>query len=71
MKAWALPAGLTRGKAEAALQSLREIMVKLKLTVNKEMGWVQISTNRAAQGIADCERALVLDRNLAAAQQGS
>ena len=28
---------------------------------------VQISTNRAAQGIAECERALALDRNLATA----
>jgi tetratricopeptide (TPR) repeat protein len=28
------------------------------------MGAVQISTNRAAQGIAECERALALDRNL-------
>jgi tetratricopeptide (TPR) repeat protein len=31
------------------------------------MGLVQINTNRAAQGIADCERALALDRNLALA----
>ena len=31
------------------------------------MGCVQIHTNRAAQGIAECERALALDRNLAAA----
>jgi TolB-like protein len=31
------------------------------------LGIVQILTNRAAQGIAECERALVLDRNLAAA----
>jgi TolB-like protein/Tfp pilus assembly protein PilF len=29
------------------------------------LGTVQILTNRAAQGIAECERALVLDRNLA------
>jgi TolB-like protein len=29
------------------------------------MGNVQIFTNRAAQGIAECERALALDRNLA------
>jgi tetratricopeptide (TPR) repeat protein len=29
------------------------------------MGRVQIYTNRAAQGIAECERALALDRNLA------
>ena len=29
------------------------------------MGLVQIATNRAAQGIAECERALELDRNLA------
>jgi TolB-like protein/Tfp pilus assembly protein PilF len=31
------------------------------------LGAVLISTNRAAGGIAECERALVLDRNLAAA----
>ena len=31
------------------------------------MGFIQISTNRAAQGIAECEQALALDRNLAGA----
>jgi TolB-like protein len=31
------------------------------------LGFVQISTNRAAQGIAECEQALSLDRNLAGA----
>jgi TolB-like protein/class 3 adenylate cyclase/Tfp pilus assembly protein PilF len=31
------------------------------------LGAVLINTNRAAQGIAECERALALDRNLAAA----
>ena len=31
------------------------------------LGGVQIQTNRAAQGIAECERALALDRNLARA----
>jgi TolB-like protein len=31
------------------------------------LGFVQISTNRATQGIAECERAISLDRNLAAA----
>lgn len=31
------------------------------------LGIVQISTNRATQGIAECERALALDRNLATA----
>jgi len=31
------------------------------------LGLVQTFTNRAAQGIAECERALALDRNLAAA----
>jgi TolB-like protein len=30
-----------------------------------QLGCVQMYTNRAAQGIAQCERALVLDRNLA------
>ena len=31
------------------------------------LGLVKINTNRAAQGIAECERALALDRNLAEA----
>ena len=31
------------------------------------LGWIQIVTYRAAQGIAECEQALALDRNLAAA----
>ena len=31
------------------------------------LGWVYVFTNRAAQGIAECERALALDRNLAGA----
>src|SRR5262245_13749066 len=34
------------------------------------MGLVQIYSNRAAQGIAECERALALDRNLAGAHGG-
>jgi tetratricopeptide (TPR) repeat protein len=34
---------------------------------HKVLGVVQIFTNRAAQGIAECERALALDRNLALA----
>ena len=32
-----------------------------------QLGFIQISTDRAAQGIAECERALALDRNLAGA----
>jgi hypothetical protein len=35
------------------------------------MGLVQIFTNRAAQGMAECERALALDRNLARAHAAS
>ena len=31
------------------------------------LGFIQIFSNRAAQGIAQCERALALDRNLAVA----
>jgi TolB-like protein/class 3 adenylate cyclase len=31
------------------------------------LGWARMCSNRALQGIADCERALALDRNLAAA----
>jgi TolB-like protein len=34
---------------------------------NNALGVVHILTNRAAQGIAECERALLLDRNLATA----
>jgi TolB-like protein/Flp pilus assembly protein TadD len=52
--------------AEAALTKV------LSLAPNHAMahyllGTVQISSNRAAQGIAECERALSLDHNLAAA----
>jgi tetratricopeptide (TPR) repeat protein len=52
--------------AEAALTRV------LSLAPNHAMGHyllgiIQISSNRAAQGIAECERALSLDRNLAAA----
>jgi TolB-like protein/class 3 adenylate cyclase/Flp pilus assembly protein TadD len=36
-------------------------------TAHHVLGLVQTFTNRAAQGIAKCERALVLDRNLASA----
>jgi Flp pilus assembly protein TadD len=36
-------------------------------TANRIFGAVQIFTNRVAQGIAQCERALALDRNLASA----
>src|SRR5262245_35440197 len=31
------------------------------------LGWVQIFTKRVARGIAECEQALALDRNLAVA----
>ena len=31
------------------------------------LGWARIYSNRALQGIADCERALAIDRNLAGA----
>jgi tetratricopeptide (TPR) repeat protein len=34
------------------------------------LGYVQLLTNRAVQGIAECERALALDRNLAHAHAG-
>jgi TolB-like protein/class 3 adenylate cyclase len=34
------------------------------------LGWVQAATYRAVQGIAECERALALDRNLASAYAG-
>jgi Flp pilus assembly protein TadD len=33
------------------------------------LGEVQINTNRAAQGIAECEQALALDRNLGTAHE--
>jgi TolB-like protein/Tfp pilus assembly protein PilF len=32
-----------------------------------QLGYIEIVTNRAAEGIAECERALALDRNLAGA----
>jgi TolB-like protein/class 3 adenylate cyclase len=57
----------------ARLAAAETTLIKaLSLAPNHSMahcllGVVQIATNRAAQGIAECERALALDRNLALA----
>jgi TolB-like protein len=52
--------------AEAALTKVLS-MVPEHALAHAWMGLVQIFTNRAAQGMAECERALALDRNLAIA----
>ena len=50
--------------AEAALTKALSLAPNHALA-HSVLGLVQIFTNRAAQGIAECERALALDRNLA------
>ena len=52
--------------AEAALARSLSLAPDHALA-HEGIGRVQIYTNRAAQGIAECERALLLDRNLATA----
>ena len=53
-------------EAEAALIKVLSIAPNHSLA-HLVLGVVQMFTNRAAQGIAECERALALDRNLATA----
>jgi tetratricopeptide (TPR) repeat protein len=50
--------------AEATLNKALSLAPQHALA-HLQLGIVQIQTNRAAQGIAECERALALDRNLA------
>jgi len=52
--------------AEAALTKVLSLAPNHALA-HCQLGIVQIFSNRAVQGIAECERALALDRNLAAA----
>jgi TolB-like protein/class 3 adenylate cyclase len=52
--------------AEAALTKALSLAPEHALA-HLSMGVVQIYSNRAAQGIAECDRALALDRNLASA----
>ena len=52
--------------AEAALSKVLRLVPDHALA-HMYIGFVQISTNRASQGIAECRRALELDRNLAMA----
>ena len=52
--------------AEAALTKALSL-VPQHAFAHQCLGYVQIQTNRALQGIAECERALALDRNLAGA----
>jgi len=52
--------------AEAALVKALSIAPNHALA-HMALGFLQTQTNRAAQGVAECERALALDRNLAAA----
>jgi TolB-like protein/class 3 adenylate cyclase/Flp pilus assembly protein TadD len=53
-------------KAEAALTRALSLAPQ-HATAHLYLGFVQIHTDRAAQGIAECQRALTLDRNLAGA----
>jgi len=52
--------------AEAALTKVLSLAPE-HADAHRLLGTAQIQTNRAALGIAECERALALDRNLAAA----
>ena len=52
--------------AEAALTRTLSLAPEHAMA-HQVLGLILISTNRAAQGIAECERALALDRNLAPA----
>jgi len=52
--------------AEAILTRVLSLAPEYALA-HQMLGVLQIHTNRAAQGIDECERALALDRNLAAA----
>jgi TolB-like protein/tetratricopeptide (TPR) repeat protein len=55
--------------AEAALTKVLSLASE-HAEAHRLLGGVQIQTNRAALGIAHCERAVALDRNLAAAHAG-
>jgi TolB-like protein len=52
--------------AEAALTKTLSLAPEHAMA-HQVMGLILVSTNRAAQGIAECQRALALDRNLALA----
>jgi TolB-like protein/class 3 adenylate cyclase len=52
------------GVAEATLIKALSLAPN-KATAHLSLGGVLVATNRVTQGIAECERALVLDRNLA------
>jgi len=63
---------LVRDSRTARLAAETALLKALSLApnhaeANHVLGFVQIFTNRVAQGIAQCERALALDRNLASA----
>jgi len=55
--------------AEAALTKALSLAPE-HATARSNLGLVLIYTNRVAQGISECERALALDRNLAGAHAG-
>jgi tetratricopeptide (TPR) repeat protein len=58
--------GARLAAAEAALTKVLSLAPE-HAEAHRLLGAVQIRTNRAALGIAECERAVALDRNLAAA----
>jgi TolB-like protein/class 3 adenylate cyclase len=70
---WALGANMMADDRAARLAAAEATLTRaLSLAPNHAwahclMGLVKIWTNRASQGVAQCERALTLDRNLAAA----
>ena len=71
----------TIGSYEGADRAARLASVEAALTkvlslrpddprAHMHQGWLQVDTNRVAEGIAEFERALALDPNLAEAQAG-
>ena len=69
MRGTSMQTGDRTARLLAAEMSLAEVLAHLPnhAMAHCLLGVVQIFTKRAAQGIAECERALALDRNLATA----
>jgi tetratricopeptide (TPR) repeat protein len=68
---WSVGAAFLTGDKAARLAAAEAALIRVlslapeHALAHQIMGGVQIWTNRAAQGIAECERALALDRNVA------
>ncbi|TAI63931.1 winged helix-turn-helix domain-containing tetratricopeptide repeat protein [Bradyrhizobium sp. Leo170] len=69
MRGTSMQTGDRAARLQAAEKSLTEVLAHVPnhAMAHCLLGVVQIFTKRAAQGIAECERALALDRNLATA----